>query len=201
MGFRMRPLNADTLQLLDEGRASIRGLLRFDFGGGSYGFTTMAQRFTYNGLEYLPGGVIEVDAIPGSWGMNAAGLEISLASSRHDSLTPAALATIEDEDYHQRPVTISDAYFHPDTGALLFVEPVYRGFVDTVVHEDGPNGRLVINCESRALDNNREGYRLRSTADQQLISPGDRFFEHAEVAGKQEIFWGRERPGTRRIFL
>lgn len=189
----MRSLNAETLALLDSGRANIRGMLVFLFGSGTYAFWTGTAPFVFGGLTYLPGGIIDVAAIPGSWGMNAQGLRISLSSAKDDRLTPAILATIEAEDYHQRPVTVSDAYFHPETGALLFIEPVYRGFVDTIVHEDGPNGRLVVNCESRALDNNREGYRIRSSADQVLISAGDRFFEHAEVAGKTEVFWGRER--------
>jgi hypothetical protein len=189
----MRSLNADTLALLDAGRAVIRGMIRFDFGTGIYCFWNGSAPFEFEGRTYLPGGVIEVDAIQGSYGAEAVGLTLRLAEAPDDGLTPDVLATIEQEDYHQRPVTISDAYFHPDTGALLFVEPVYRGLVDVVTHDAGEESALVIQCESRALDNVKPGFRVRSTADQQSVWPGDRFYEHAEVSGKQEIFWGRDK--------
>ncbi|MBB4001598.1 DUF2163 domain-containing protein [Aurantimonas endophytica] len=190
----MRPLNADTLTLLDAGRAVIRGMVRFDFGTGIYCFWKGSAPFEFEGRTYLPGGVIEVDDIQGSYGSEAVGLTMRLAEAPDDGLTPAVLATIEQEDYHQRPVTISDAYFHPDTNALLLVEPVYRGLVDVIDHESGEQSALVIQCEGRALDNVKPGFRVRSTADQQSIWPGDRFYEHAEVSGKQEIFWGRDKP-------
>jgi hypothetical protein len=142
----MITLPESTLALLDEGRASIRGLMRFDFGTGIYGFTTMSRPFTYAGLEYLPGGVIQAEDISGSLGFEASGLTITLAEAPDDGLTPAVLATIEQEDYHQRPVTIFDAYLHPDTGALLIVEPVYRGYVDTIRHDSGEETGLVVQC-------------------------------------------------------
>lgn len=190
----MRTLNADVLDKLDEGRIVIRGMMRCEFGTGTYGFWTGRETYHFEGLDYLPGGILEVGEVAGSYGMSAEGLEIRLASAPDGGLTPDILASIEQEDYHQRPVRLFDLYIDPDTRAVLFVEPVYRGSVDVIEHEGGSRPGLVIRCESRALDNSRQGYRMRSNADQQLISPGDRFFEHAEVAGKQEIYWGRKQP-------
>jgi hypothetical protein len=190
----MIALPEEVLQLMDEGRLSIRGLMRFDFGDGSYGFTTASRPYTYAGLEYLPGGVIQVEDIVGAVGFEASGLTIRLAEAPDDGLTPEVLAGIENADYHQRPVTIWDAYFHPDTGELLLVTPVYRGLIDTIRHTtDGEEAAIVAQCESRAIDNSKTGYRLRGTADQQSMWSGDRFYEHAEMAGKQELYFGRSK--------
>jgi len=184
---------ADVDRFLDEGRIGIRGMVRFDFATGTYGFWQGASDWEYNGVLYRPGGIIEVSAIPGEWGMAAAGVEISLAASPDDGLTPEVLASIESEIYHQRPVTILDAYFHPEMGELLFVEALYRGFIDRVEHSVGPNGRITAYSESRALDNNRENYRMRSSADQFLIRQGDMFFQSVETTGREEIWWGRNK--------
>jgi hypothetical protein len=187
-------LPEEVLQLMDEGRLNIRGLMRFDFGNGSYGFWTGSRPFTYAGLEYLPGGVIKVDDVNASVGYEAATLTISLAEAPEDGLTPEALGRIEEADYHQRPVRLWDAYFHPDTDELLHMMPVYQGLIDTIRHNiDSEEAGIVATCHSRAIDNAKTGYRLRSTADQQSMWSGDRFFEHAEIAGKQEIFFGRSK--------
>lgn len=190
----MRFLPTAILDKLDAGLMAIRGTVLFEFGSGTYGFWTGSTSQVIEGRTYLPGGVIEAEAIPGSIGMNAEGMTLSLAESPEDGLTPGVLASIEAEDYHQRPVTMSDIYIDPETRSIVLVEPVYRGYVDTIEHTDGPQAAMQMKLESRALDNSRSGYRMRSTADQQLISAGDRFWEHAEIAGKQEIYWGRKKP-------
>lgn len=185
----MKTLSQDVLQMLDEGRLIIRGMIRFDFTN-TYGFWTDRDDLVYNGVTYKPGSIIEVTPLTSKTGMEAQSVEISLVQDSERGLTPNVLASIESEVYHQKPVTISDAFFHPRTNALVHVEPLYRGYVDTVEHKTGANGRLIMHCESRALDNVRTGYRVRSTADQQLISPDDQFFQYVESAQKEEYYWG-----------
>jgi len=139
--------------------------------------------------------------------MAAQGLTIELAASPNDGLTPEVLATMEQEVWHQRPVTISCMFFHPETSALLFVEPLYRGFIDTIEYTQGPDAKLVAQCESRALDNSRENYRMRSTNDQHLIDAQDDFYSFAESAGKVVIPWGQDpnansgKPKKKKKFL
>jgi len=187
----MRTLSPDVLALLDNGTIKVAELMRFDLGGGSYGFWTGDVDFDYNGLTYVPGGIISVSAIPGQWGMAAQGLTIELAARIDDGLTPIVLVTMLYQIWHQRPVTISEAFFHPETHALLFVEPLYRGFIDTLEYIEGQDYKLVAKCESRALDNARENYRMRSMNDQHLIDSTDNFYSHAETAGKVNIPWGK----------
>lgn len=187
----------DVLDLLDAGRTNVRGLIRFDFGGGTYGFIKAMSPFTYAGVTYQPGGIIQVSDLSAASGLSAQQFTITLAASPDDGLTPEILQTIEAEDYRDRPVTISDAHFHPDTGALVAVQALRRGYVDVIDHEDDPDTgyMLLANCETRALDYTRMNGRKRSDTDQQRRSPGDRWFEYASRRGREEVFWGRARDG------
>lgn len=189
----MITLAEDVLELLDEGRTNVRGLIRLDFGTGTYGFVKAMSSLVYNGVTYQPGGIIQVSDLSGGTGLSAQQFTVTLAASPDDGLTPEVLRTIEAEDYRDRPVTILDAHFHPDTGALLTVQPMRRGYVDVIDHEDDPEMgyRLVAQCETRALDYTRMNGRKRSDTDQQRRSPGDRWFEHASRRGREEVFWGR----------
>src|ERR1700750_2769324 len=123
----MISLPSSVLTLLDQGRISVRGLIRFDFGTGTYGFVKSMQPITYNGLTYKPGGVIAVTDFSQQTGLSAQSFQVTLAASPDDGLTPEVLQTIENEDYRDRPVTVYDAFFDPDTNALLFVQTMMRG--------------------------------------------------------------------------
>lgn len=188
-------LPPDVLALHDAGRIAVRGMMRFDLGSGSYGFIYAMQPFTYAGVTYVPGGLIKVSDLTGTLGRTAQAFTVTLAASADTELTPAVLQTIEAEDYRDRPVTIYDAYFHPDTGVLLHVQALKRGYVDTIDHVADPSGgyTLTATCETRALDYTRRNARRRTTVDQARRAPGDKFFEHCAMRGREEIFWGRER--------
>jgi hypothetical protein len=184
------------LDLLDEGRVNIRGLMRFDFGTGTYGFIKGVQPFEYNGLTYLPGGIISVSDLGSVTGLTAQQFTITLSASPDDGLTPEVLQTIEAEDYRDRPVTIYDAHFHPDTNALLYVQAMARGYVDTIDHVDSATDGYTIqaSCETRALDYTRMNGRKRSNADQARRNPGDMFFQNAAMRGRETIYWGQLKP-------
>jgi len=179
--------------LLDAGRVSIRGMIRFSFGTGTYGFIRALAPLPWSGLTYQPGGLISVSDLSGGVDRTASAFEVTLAASPDDGLTPAVLRTIEEEDYRDRPVTVYDAFFHPDTGALLHVQPMRRGYVDVIEHRLDPSAgyTLTARCESRALDYTRRNDRRRTVADQARRAPGDLFFEHAALRGREEVFWGR----------
>lgn len=175
--------------LLEDGRFVVRGLARFDFGTGTYGVWNGTGELVYedfagSGVTYKPNALIRVEDIPLGLGTAAVPLTIEMPESANYGVTPDVLATIEDEDYKGRPVTIYDAYFDPDSRELIHVEPLYRGYVDTIDHvvEDGVM-KLVGHIETTALDNHRDGYRAANHEDQQLVSPGDMFFEHAARTG------------------
>ncbi|HEX5933512.1 MAG TPA: DUF2163 domain-containing protein [Pseudorhizobium sp.] len=187
-------LSTAVKNLYNEGRISTRQMIRFTFGSGVYGFIARSEPLTYSGVEYKPFGLIEVSDLGGGTGTTADGsFTLTLAESPDDGLTPEVLVKIEDEDYRDRPVRVMDAHFHPDTGDLVQVETVARGYLDTIPHNKDPERgyTLTANCEGRQLDYSRKNGRVRSTADQQRRAPGDEFFEHAGKAGRVEVLWGR----------
>ncbi|MGB3814715.1 MAG: DUF2163 domain-containing protein [Shinella sp.] len=190
-------LSNDVKALYDEGRIRTRQMLRFEFGTGTYGFIADREELVHGGLTYQPFGLIEVSDLGGGLGTTADGnFTIRLAESPDDGLTPAMLTQIEAEDYRDRPVRVMDAHFHPDTWALLQVETVARGYVDTIQHRFGPDGGAYIEaaCEGRQLDYSRKNGRFRTMADQKRRDAGDLFFEHAATAGRVELIWGRAGP-------
>lgn len=167
-------------EVLDEGRAVIRSLMKIECGTGTYGFWNGNADLVWNSLTYWPSTLISVSEPVYGLGTAASTFTIELVAQRDSGLTPDKLLLIENEDYKGRPVTVYDAYFAPDTRALLHVEPMTYGYADTVDHvTDGGEAKLVGNIISGALDNHRDGYRSASHEDQQLVSPGDKFFEFA----------------------
>lgn len=185
-------LPTSVLDQLEKGQQNILGFIKFAFGTGTYGFTKAQVPFTWNGLTYQPGGIIKVSDLTAGTGTAARQFTIELAASPDDGLTPEVLQSIEAEDYRDRPVTIYDAHFDVDTGALLHVEAIRRGYIDQLRHEENDNGYVLIaECETRALDYTRTNGRKRNSADQERRSSGDKFYDNAAKRGREEIFWGR----------
>lgn len=191
-------LPTSVLNLMDEGRLDIVGLLLFQFGTGVYGFIKAEEPLLYEGVTYQPGGIINVSEIVAASGLVAQQFTITLAASSDDELTPAVLRTIELEDYRDRPVTIFDAYLHPDTGQILHIQVMKRGYLDVIDHEDNTSSgyTLVASCETRALDYTRTNGRKRSVTDQAQRAPGDRFHEHAAQRGRIDYWWGRAKAAA-----
>ncbi|ATS92181.1 hypothetical protein HMSP1_43 [Sinorhizobium phage HMSP1-Susan] len=175
-------------ELLAEGRIVIRSGITLEFGTGTYRYCTGKNDIVGPDGTYKPNSLIEIEDTAEGLGMAAAPLKIRLPARADFGLTPDVLANIENEDYKNRPVTMYDFYIDPDTRALLHTEPRFTGYVDTIDHvQDGPDFRLEANIETRALDNHRNGYRTASSEDQQQVSAGDKFFDHA-ASTRHEYF-------------
>jgi hypothetical protein len=167
-------------ELLEEGRLVVRGLVKFEFGGGAYGLWNGNYNLVWEGLTYVPNQLIGVEEPAASTGMAASEFKIVMPEASDFGVTPDVLAEIENEDYKGRPVTVYEAYFDPDTRALLHVEPLHFGYADTIDHvTESGQFKLVGNIISGAIDNHRDGYRTASHEDQQLVSPGDLGFKNA----------------------
>ena len=172
----------------------VRGMVLFALPSGNYGFWEGDEPFTSGGVSYKPGGqLIEAGPYDQSLGLDSNAITLKLYANPDAGLTVTVLQTIEAEDYHQKPVTISKALFNADTRALISVYPIWRGKIDQVTHEDtGDSYAIVAKCESRSIDFTRRGFAVASNAQQDQISSGDRFFEYSGVAGSVEIAFGRE---------
>ncbi len=180
--------------LYDEGRIKSRQAVRFQFASGVYGFISDRSELVWQGIEFMPFGLIKVSELSSATGTTASSsFTLTLGESPDDGVTADLLLRIEDEDYRDRPVVVYDVHFHPDTGELLQVEAVARGYLDVIDHEEDAKDGLVLTgrCEGRQLDYSRRNGRYRSMADQQRRKPGDKFFEHVAKAGRVEVPWGR----------
>jgi hypothetical protein len=176
-------------QLLEEGRIVVRSLGEFQFGTGFWYMWNGASEFAWNGNTYIPNQLIAIEEPPYQMGAEALPITITMPTAADYGVTPDKLAQIESVDYKGRTVILSDAYFDPDTRELLHVEPMYRGYIDTIDHViDGGEMVLKANVETSALENHRDGYRTASHEDQQLISPGDKIFEYASTVKRENFY-------------
>lgn len=126
--------------------------------------------------------------------------QVTLTCSGLDStwVTPALT-----EDYQNRTVTVYLGFFSPDTGALIgSPEVIWEGRINqqTITLSKG-DATLSMTCEHRLR---REPRIARYTnADQQIIHPGDRFFDLTHTIegfvnrwGSRDIgYSGGGRPG------
>ncbi|KAB2743535.1 hypothetical protein [Brucella anthropi] len=175
-------------QLLDEGRVVIRSMGDFMFGTGAWYMWNGMSELVWNGNTYIPNQLIAIEEPPYQMGSEALPITITMPAATDFGITPDNLAQIESLDYKGRTVILYDAYFDPDTRELLHVEPMYRGYIDTIDHAfDNGEFMLKANIETTALENHRDGYRTASHEDQQLISPGDRFFEYASTVRRENF--------------
>lgn len=175
-------------ELLAEGRTVVRGMVKLEFGGGTYGFWSGNYELLWEGVTYIPNQLGSVEEPVYGTGMEATEFQLVMPEASDFGITPDVLAQIESEDYKGRPVTVYEADFDPDTRALLHVEAIGFGYIDTFDHvSDQGVMKLIGNVISGALDNHRDGYRTASHEDQQLVSPGDLGFKNAGTI-KTEYF-------------
>ena len=194
----MRSFTSEALASLQGVEPVRRGMIRFDLASGSYGFWDGAEDYEFEDCTYKPGGqLLQIDAIPGGIGTESQGITVRMSAIANSDLTPDVLATIENEAYIGRRVTIHSMYLAPD-GTLLEIVRIYRGYCDRLVHEetDGGEAAIVGSIESKSLDNQKRGYRVRSSNDQARIDANDNGLEHVAVASSYEIYWGKNPPAS-----
>lgn len=192
----MRLFDPVLLDLLDEGRTDVAGMIRFDLGEGSFGFIHRSWPYVWGGVTFdpLPEGILQITDLPSGTGTAAEGFAIELSESPDNGLTPAVIVQIESYDYRDRPVRVFDLHMHPDTGAVLGDPlPQARGYINAIEHVEDPQRGYIarIECETGAIDYSRSNGRLRTHADQQRRAPGDLGLEHASTAGRVKLNWGR----------
>jgi hypothetical protein len=192
-----RTIDAGTLAALQAGRISRVDMITIDLPSGIYGFFSGSGTFTHNSVTYRgAGSLFEIDGVGGVSDGTAVPLRVRLNAAADFGLTANVLATIEQEQYRGRPISYSVGFFSADTWALLSVEMVWRGVIDTIEHVEQVGGEawLEAMCESRAIDLGRSGWRRRSDADQRRIDANDGSLRHLVAAAQGDLYWGRLPP-------
>jgi hypothetical protein len=187
---------ATTAQLAS-GRSAERDMVLFDFPSGLWGFWSGFGTLTFQGVTYVgAGALLDLSNLQESTELASRKLTLKLRAIPDTALTPDVLATIEAEQYHQRPVTLMTAYLNPDTGALVSVEVVMRGIVDRMLHREDPDAVLECSVETRTRDITKTGVRKRTVEDQKRIDPTDTGFRHIATVHTETIRFGRLDPAS-----
>lgn len=191
-----RVIDSETLALMQAGRIARTELILFDLPAptGQVGFFTGLGTLTWSEIDFVGAGTLfELSTIGGSSDGAAIPLTIKLNGDARSGLDATVLAEIETVQYRGRPAYVWRAYQHPDTYALVSVEPVFRGKIDTMTHNVTEGGECFLECmvESNAIDFGRSGYRMRTDLDQRLIDPSDGSLRHVQTSASQQIEWGR----------
>jgi len=190
-------IHADIQAALDDGRIVENFMVRFNLDSGTYGFWTGlgVHESGPGGVDYQgAGSLMELAAISETQDATSIPVEIRFSSVPNSDLTPDVLAGIESETYKGRTVRIYRIYKDASTRANLGpVRAVWAGTIDQVEHvwSVGAEAVLLIKCESRSLDSQKTGYRMRSNEDQKLIDSADKGFHHSATAGSEAIEWGK----------
>lgn len=193
----MKPFDPVTLAALGQRAASLRLMLRFDLPEGVYGFWTGLENFIYEGVTYVgSGSLITVDDLSGADDPTVAPIVLRLSSVPNSSLTPDVLGHIFDYQWHQKPATLYQAYFNPQTHALIMIERITRRRIDTIEMEETVGGQtqLIATLQPVTFDNPGRGFLLYGDGHQRLINSDDGFFSFAATAGEQTIEWGPQTP-------
>jgi hypothetical protein len=188
-----------TDEAIGRGEYPYATLLLFDLAGTLRGFWDGVGPLTVEGVTYVgAGSLIKIEPLNAVIDISASPLRVTLRAIPDSHLTPDVLATIDDEPYKNAPAFVSQAFFDRTTGALVTVQRLWQGYVDTVNHDETIGGEyaLVGVLEPRSLDHSRRGYRMRTDEDQRRLDPNDRFFEHAATTPTEQLPYGRNANGT-----
>ncbi len=188
-----------TLAQLKAGRIARIEMMLFDFPSptGQRAYFSGQGEFTWSGVTFQgAGNIFELSAIGGVSDGTAVGLGIKLNGDARAGLDASALATIESIQYRGAAVLVWRGYLHPDSYALLSVEPIFRGRLDTVEHSITEAGEIfmVANVESGSIDLGRSGYRMRSDIDQRLIDPNDGSLRYVQSVATVDLKWAKLSP-------
>jgi hypothetical protein len=124
-------------------------------------------------------------------GGTAQGLKLTLSK-----VDPAALELLDADEIRNAPTVVQRLIFAGDGRTLLDHHVFDRGRIDQVGTSEtiGGQAALEIAVESAARGLGSRGARMRSDADQRLISSTDGYFKNAAYAGEKMLYFGGKKP-------
>ena len=189
----MKTLSAEALTAI-AGRDLVRAAaIRFNFGT-TYRIWSGVGNLVFNSETFV--GIDApalVSPISSSRGGGADGVTLSLSG-----LDPDVAATIEAEDYQQKPVTIWRCEFAngraADTGSFLGAAVYLRGRCESVLVSEtlGGDATITMQIEGGRRDMSRAGGRMRSDTDQRLLGGStDGSMRHVSAQETRVLYWGQ----------
>jgi hypothetical protein len=158
-------------------------------GYGDLDLPSDAGTSTYHGIGDRSLGQQISAAIGGS----AQNLTLTLSG-----IEPAALALLDPSEVKGASAVVRILFFDSAGKTLLGAYVYTRGRVDELKTSEVVGGaasiQLAIEGAARGLG--RKGARLRSDADQRLVSSTDGFYRVVSAAPKKTLYWGGKKPST-----
>ena len=120
---------------------------------------------------------------------------VSLSLSGVD---PDLLPLLDAAHLQGAPAMIMRLIFDASGTVMLDHHVFTRGQVDMAPVEETPRGdaTITLTIEGAARSLGRRGGRMRSDADQRLISATDGGLKHVSYAAEKTLYWGGERPAN-----
>ena len=134
-----------------------------------------------------------VDAVTGSIGASAQGATLTLSG-----VDPTLIPLMDLRSLRGCPVVLWRLVFNSSGARLLHPAIFMRGQVDRADANETPGGTatIVIGVEGAARGLGRRSQRMRTDADQRLVSATDGGFKAVTYAGERQIFAGGKPPQT-----
>jgi hypothetical protein len=185
----LKTLTTDAANALAARRAVISGALKLALPTPRYFWAGIGDLVidgdTYKGI----GARAIISPVSSSLGGAASGITLVLGG-----LTPEVAASIEDEDYSQKPVILRRLIFDGNGVDLIQSYVVLRGKLDEVTIRQTTTGEAAIDfqIENSARDFSRANASIRSDAHQRILGGAtDGGLKHISVAGITTLYWGK----------
>jgi hypothetical protein len=113
-------------------------------------------------------------------------------------IEPAALEVLDPDEVKGASVVVRRLIFDGAGKTLLGAYVYTRGRVDELKTSEviGGPATIELSVEGAARGLGRRGGRLRSDADQRLVSSTDGFYRVVSAAPKKTLYWGGKKPST-----
>jgi hypothetical protein len=110
----------------------------------------------------------------------------------------AALDVLEPDEVKEASVVVRRLIYDSAGKTLLGAYVYSRGRLDELKTSEvvGGSAAIQVSVEGAARGLGRRGGRLRSDADQRLVSSSDGFFRNVSFAAQKTLYWGGKKPAT-----
>ena len=187
----MKTFSVEARNALASGEAIVSGALWLG-GTVNTGFWGGFGSLTIDGTAYVgvgDSGLVSVTS--GALGTTEQGTQVSLSG-----VDPEVVSRVDLRSLRGCPVVLYRLIFNGAGSQLLHGAVFLRGRVDRAPVEETPAGtsKITLHIESAARGLGRRSERMRTDADQRLISATDGGLRRVTYAGEKQIYWGGQPP-------
>lgn len=188
----MKSFSTEALAALVSGDNMVSGAVQIGAEPNALRFWGGFGTLAFDGMAFI--GVGDrglVSASAGALGGQEAGAELRLSG-----VDPDVVAGLDVRSLRGKPAVLWRLIFNGAGSTLLHAGVFLRGRIDRAPIEETPGGSstIVIGIEGAARGLGRRSERMRTDADQRLISATDSAFKRIAYAGEKAIYWGGKPP-------